>query len=410
MKKLFLVFAIIIGLLMIACPTEPPNDCECCNICTSDCLGDCCDDCDFYDDSGNDDDCNVCGNDPCTCYIGGDDCNVCGNDPCTCDEPNVLISPEEVSEFLASDIGGNSVDNAIDLIVQFPLGIMTASNSGWQQLLSVIEDSGKYVNLDLSACEMEADGIFDPDYTVEDGKEWIVSLILPDAATIIADGDWYYLIGAFGFFSNLMEIFGENVETIGDLAFVYVDFNEEYIGNLTIVNFPEVTSIGEYAFALCTSLVEVNFPLVESIGNNAFMVCTSLVEVNFPKAVSIGSEAFAYCESLVEVNFPVAESIGDRAFNECTSLVEVNFPVAESIGDGAFSLCTSLVEVNFPLVEIIGHSAFYGCTSLSIITIAFDCDINVNSGIRGDFYTYYKTQSKTDGTYIFDGDAWTGPF
>ena len=27
--------------------------------------------------------CNVCGNDPCTCPSGGE-CNVCGNDPCTC--------------------------------------------------------------------------------------------------------------------------------------------------------------------------------------------------------------------------------------------------------------------------------------------------------------------------------------
>ena len=59
--------------------------CNCCVDCDDDCEGECCDECECGL-TGGDDDCVVCGDNPCTCDTGGDDeCGVCGNDPCTCD-------------------------------------------------------------------------------------------------------------------------------------------------------------------------------------------------------------------------------------------------------------------------------------------------------------------------------------
>jgi hypothetical protein len=54
-----------------------------------------------------------------------------------------------------------------------------------------------------------------------------------------------------------------------------------------------VTTIGKYAFAVCTSLASVVIPEgVTSIGNGVFAVCISLASVVIPKGVTIGWFAF----------------------------------------------------------------------------------------------------------------------
>ena len=89
-------------------------------------------------------------------------------------------------------------------------------------------------------------------------------------------------------------------------------------GHVTIPN--SVTSIGERAFALCTSLMSVTIPNnVTSIGDRAFQGCESLTSVEIPNGVeSIGESAFAGCTSLTSVEIPSSvKSIGDNAFGGC---------------------------------------------------------------------------------------------
>ena len=102
-----------------------------------------------------------------------------------------------------------------------------------------------------------------------------------------------------------------------------------YEGTPTAVVIPDtydglpVTSIGDYAFAYCTSLASVTIPdSVTSIGWGAFAYCTSLSTVAIGNGVtSIGDYAFAYCTSLASVTIPESvTSIGSYAFYNCTSL------------------------------------------------------------------------------------------
>ena len=112
---------------------------------------------------------------------------------------------------------------------------------------------------------------------------------------------------------------------------------------------------------------------VTSIGKGAFSFCDSLSEIVIPSSVtSIGDLAFSCCRSLSEIVIPSSvTSIGVGAFSGCDSLSEIVIPSSvTSIGDSAYSYCRSLSEIVIPSsVTSIGVGAFSGCDSLSEIVI-----------------------------------------
>ena len=84
-----------------------------------------------------------------------------------------------------------------------------------------------------------------------------------------------------------------------------------------------VTSIGNYAFNSCTSLVAVELPSsVKTIGSNAFAENSNLKTVTIKEGLtSIGTLAFLRCSSLEEIYIPsTLTSLGSRAFYTCNKL------------------------------------------------------------------------------------------
>ena len=78
---------------------------------------------------------------------------------------------------------------------------------------------------------------------------------------------------------------------------------EKYKGTDAHVVIPDsVTSIGESAFWLCSSMTSVTIPdSVTSIGERAFHGCSSLTSVTIPANVtSIGNRAFLDCDGLAD--------------------------------------------------------------------------------------------------------------
>ena len=217
-------------------------------------------------------------------------------------------------------------------------------------------------------------------------------------------------------------VIGNGITAIGDHAF-------NSLSNLTTVTFTStssLTTIGQSAFAGCSSLASITIPAgvttinqyafnntgltsisipasVETIGNFSFRNCASLATVTFASPssalTSIGSYAFAGT-ALTSVTIPATTNglsiggqafavagitsvsfaspsnvttIDDRAFSG-TGITSINIPATKSNLTlyRAFESCTSLATVTFDApskVTSIGMRTFEGCTALTTITI-----------------------------------------
>ncbi|MBQ2798206.1 MAG: leucine-rich repeat domain-containing protein, partial [Ruminiclostridium sp.] len=151
-----------------------------------------------------------------------------------------------------------------------------------------------------------------------------------------------FLIGIAMFFTVMMMcVVSAGAEIYGDYEYEVLDGGTvkitDYTGSDYNVEIPSeisgkaVTSIGDYAFSGCSSLVSIAIPDgVTNVGNYAFRWCTSLASITIPDSVtSIGYYAFGECSSLTSITIPdsvtsIGSSIGGfglyGAFHNCSSL------------------------------------------------------------------------------------------
>ncbi len=159
----------------------------------------------------------------------------------------------------------------------------------------------------------------------------------------------------------------------------------------------DVTAIGRYAFAKCSSLRAVDLSKVQTIGINAFEGCISIPSFTFSENLeTIGSDAFNGCK-MTEITIPAkVKSIGSEAFKNCSVLETIYFnatncTVNSFSGGSNYENCNNLTkfvfgkdvtaipanacfgatalqkaEINGTVTKI-GNSAFKGCTSLNEI-------------------------------------------
>ena len=190
------------------------------------------------------------------------------------------------------------------------------------------------------------------------------------------------------------------VTTIGDSAFAGCS-------SLTSIEIPNsVTSIGNRAFEGCNieeaivpafacefiknpNLKKVIVTSGDELKNNAFEGCSSLTSIEIPNSVtSIGGTTFSSCNieeaivpafacgffrnpSLKKVIVTSGDELKNNAFEGCSSLTSIEIPNSvTSIGIFAFAGCSSLTSIEIPnSVTSIGISAFEGCSSLTSIEI-----------------------------------------
>jgi hypothetical protein len=136
-------------------------------------------------------------------------------------------------------VAGGALGGSADDLVLLTMKMRLSGADSLASLLAAIAGAGKYVELDLSRCTMSGTG-FETSNTNSAGKDWVVSLTLPNGARSIgaaaADGE-----PAFLGFTSLRTAGSSGITTIGPAAF-------QGCASLAALNLPAAASIGFISF------------------------------------------------------------------------------------------------------------------------------------------------------------------
>lgn len=169
----------------------------------------------------------------------------------------------------------------------------------------------------------------------------IQTVVLPDSCTRINPS-------AFKDCSSLVSVAGTGVTDVSANAFEN--------STVEIINFPNLKTIGSYAFSGCSELNSITLSEVETIGSYAFLNTTNLGDVVCDKATEIGVSAFSQ-SGITSFIAPELSILGINVFADCYNLVSATASELTVLSLGTFKNCIKLKNVNMPLLTEVGANA-----------------------------------------------------
>ncbi len=218
--------------------------------------------------------------------------------------------------------------------------------------------------------------------------ETVETILLPEAQVQSCDGTTYQQTTLpDNCLQQCTELSGElvvpdNITTIGNFAFAACSSLESATFGRNVRN------IGTDLFSGDGELKEVSLNTgLTNISDRCFNGCVELKTVDIPEGVTvIGESAFQQLEDLSAIKLPTTlVTIEASAFKQCFALSTVIIPEnVESIGDNAFSLCYNLRDVYF-----MGTTTIPSCSKKAFDTMSY-------------FNNNAASKRATSGTYAQD--------
>ncbi len=151
----------------------------------------------------------------------------------------------------------------------------------------------------------------------------------------------------------------------------FAELVDRSITTLTAADLTGVTTIGQYAFRGCTSLISVDLvnTSVTTLNTTAFANCTSLTSIDLTNIRTMSTGVFNGCSSLTSIVWSSYISVIPQNCFEATGFISLNIPSnINTIDNYGFKDVKTLTSVTLPEgLQRIGSSGFTGCTSLATI-------------------------------------------
>jgi hypothetical protein len=238
--------------------------------------------------------------------------------------------------------------------------------------------------------------------------------------------------GAFADCYSLSTLRADNLEVIHKMAFAPTQEKATSGAIFSTVYMPKLRIVGDHAFYGCINLTEIDLSNVTQVGTYAFAVCSSLKKVigmtkvtEIPEYLFYGSAALELTEDSLsnvirfekgafygvtlpkKLNLNAAEYIGTQAFIEMentNSLEEVYAPNLITLKNQAFVSCKNLKKLVAPKLETIeyGALAFTAVEEFEISKTLKDIEYSIFEGT--DLKAFYVTDENGNKLYDFEND------
>jgi hypothetical protein len=217
------------------------------------------------------------------------------------------------------------------------------------------------------------------------------------------------------------------------MAFAPTQKNATSGATFSTVYMPKLRIVGDHAFYGCIYLTEIDLTNVTSVGSYAFAVCSALEKVTNMTKVTVIPEYLFYGSSMLKLdenslknvvrfetgafygvtlpkklNLDSAEYIGTQAFIEMTdanTLEEIYAPKLITLKDQAFVSCMKLKKMVAPKLQTVQYGAL-AYTALEEFEISKDLsniEFSVFEGAES-FKAFYVTDENGNKLYDFENE------
>ena len=134
---------------------------------------------------------------------------------------------------------------------------------------------------------------------------------------------------------------------------------------LTGVDFPNVTTIQNYAFSGTSNMTTMNFPKLKTANGSAFNG-TGVENIYLPELTTMATYTFANTSKVKTVNLPKLGIVQSNGFKSNTGVTSVDLGACTSIYATGFDSCSSLVKLIIRTSSVCTLRATSGLTNTPI--------------------------------------------